>query len=175
MTRQLDYLPLESRILTETLTGNVQYGGAGFYYALWGAGLPPQEVITAKLQIAQEIIYCSIILFIKVSMLCLYLRVFIEPWQRKLCYILIVVSIVFAIGSFVLILTQCVPLYLVWDWSTHDGQCFDRNAFRTFAASVPNLISDVILLLLPIPALRKIQLFWKDKIGLILTFLAGSR
>jgi hypothetical protein len=40
--------------------------------------------------------------------------------------------------------------------------------------SIPNLATDVAMMVLPWPILAKLKIPWPDKVGLIFTFLAAS-
>lgn len=126
-----------------------------------------------KLTYAFANINCFSVIFPKLAMLCFFLRIFVEPWHRRVCYILMGVLAATAIATTVSNLTQCIPLMLVWDPTKAGGKCFNQKLFWAFV-SLPNIITDLIMLVLPAPVIWKIRLSWKDKVGLILTFAAGS-
>ncbi|MCJ1349794.1 hypothetical protein MMC31_008035 [Peltigera leucophlebia] len=70
-------------------------------------------------------------------------------------------------------LTQCIPLKVVWGPTEAAEKCFNQQLFWAFS-SLPNIITDLIMLALPVPVIWKIQLSWKDKVGLMITFGTGS-
>lgn len=84
----------------------------------------------------------------------------------------VLVATAFAI--FTANLIQCVPLGFARDVKEVAGaRCFRQQLFWSLI-SLPNIIIDLVMLALPVPVICKIQLSWKDKIGLILTFATGS-
>lgn len=79
-----------------------------------------------------------------------------------------------AVATFIANLIQCVPLEFAWAVKEVAGaHCFNHQLFWSLI-SLPNIITDIVILALPVPVICKIQLSWKDKIGLILTFATGS-
>lgn len=84
------------------------------------------------------------------------------------------VQIATAVANFIANLVQCVPLEYAWDAKEVAGaHCFKQELFWSLI-SVPNIITDLIMLALPVPVICKIQLSWKDKVGLIFTFATGG-
>ena len=66
---------------------------------------------------------------------------------------------------------NCIPVDKYWKPKL-SGTCIDTyEAF--LGASIPNLITDFFLLLLPLPMLWRLHISWRSKIGLILVFLCG--
>ncbi len=79
-----------------------------------------------------------------------------------------------AVATFIANLTQCVPLEFAWDVIEVAGpRCFNQKLFWSLI-SLPNIITDLVMLALPVPIIFKIQLSLKDKVGLMLTFATGS-
>ena len=109
----------------------------------------------------------------KISMLCTFLRIFVEKWQRNACYVLIFILLGTLLGDIVANFVQCVPLPYLWDKTIEGGYCFNQNGYWRWG-TFPNIITDICLLLLPIPTVWKIQLSFKDKIGVLVTFLLGG-
>jgi len=65
----------------------------------------------------------------------------------------------------------CRPLALNWD-STIEGTCGDRNTVYVSAGAL-NVVTDFMVMALPIPHIIKLQLAWRRKAGLILMFSLG--
>ena len=79
-----------------------------------------------------------------------------------------------AVATFIANLIECVPLESAWDVKVVAGAyCFNLQLFWLLI-SLPNIITDIVILVLPVPVICKIQLSQKDEIGLILTFATGS-
>lgn len=123
-------------------------------------------------------IYFPSVMFPKLAMLFFYLRIFIERWQRRACYLLMGILVATAVAAFIANMMTCDPVRFQWGDSLvgEDGgapHCFKQQLFWSLI-SLPNVITDLIMLALPVPVICKIQLTWKDKVGLIFTFATGS-
>lgn len=66
---------------------------------------------------------------------------------------------------------NCRPFSSFWNRKVHSHCTMDiMTAFRFY--SIPNITADIIVLLIPLPALRKLQVGIMTKIGVYLTFLS---
>ena len=72
----------------------------------------------------------------------------------------------------VAVVFSCYPIAFFWD-KTLDGDCSQQVAFWYSNPSL-NLVTDIWLLLLPIPAIRALQLPRRQKLGLFLVFMLGG-
>ena len=126
-----------------------------------------------KTQFAIELIYISSFTFSKLSMLHLYLRIFNTKIPRYITYGLIAFMWLTWLGESLSAIFQCTPTRYVWDKSITNGHCVQQVRLWQFW-SVPNIVSDVAMLTLPMPVVWKIQTRTIQKVGLALTFLLGS-
>jgi hypothetical protein len=69
-------------------------------------------------------------------------------------------------------ITQCRPTSKLWD-ITIEGKC-NNPSLHYGLAGLPNIISDVILLILPIRIVWNLSLEKATKVGVLATFLAGN-
>lgn len=109
----------------------------------------------------------------KISILCLYLRIFVKRGTRIACYVLIGVITANWIAFSIADIFQCTPVAYQWDKSIAHGTCFNDTLFSR-ASSVPNIITDVVMLVLPIPVLWRLQTSTVRKLGLTVVFFTGS-
>ncbi len=66
---------------------------------------------------------------------------------------------------------NCIPVDKYWKPKL-SGTCTDT--YEGFlAAAIPNFVTDVFLLLLPLPMLWRLHISWRSKIGLIFVFSCG--
>ncbi|KAI1654854.1 hypothetical protein F4813DRAFT_197837 [Daldinia decipiens] len=151
----------------------VARGGAGKHLVYWEIHNPKIIPIYLKLQTASEFLYMLDVSLPKVCIIILYLRIFTERWIRLITKIVlgIVISNYVAIGI-IAVLVVCRPFAYKWD-KTIDGHCSDlMNSYRY--TSLPNIITDVAILILPFPMLYKLQVSPARKFGIFLTLLTGS-
>jgi hypothetical protein len=66
-----------------------------------------------------------------------------------------------------------MPIAYAWDKTIEGGKCFDFRAFAT-SSSVPNIVTDVAVLFLPIRTVTELRISIGRKAGLMLIFLTGS-
>jgi hypothetical protein len=68
----------------------------------------------------------------------------------------------------------CVPPKAFWDKSVKNPRCeVDNNAFL-WSISIPNIMTDVALLLLPVPYVMKLSTSWSQKRLILGTFFLGG-
>ena len=147
----------------------LQHGGAGRH----AIALHPNVVIRwLKLDVAEEFIYNFSIMFPKLSILCLYKRVFSTRPYRYAIYTLGAVVIFTCVVGQIVGLTICRPFAYIWDKSIPNGQCGDIPAAYRYI-SIPNLLTDVGILILPLYGVWHLHTKVIHKLGLSLTFLTG--
>ncbi|KAL3421569.1 hypothetical protein PVAG01_08015 [Phlyctema vagabunda] len=108
----------------------------------------------------------------KTSILLQYLRVFVGTRIRFACWFSIGVVFCYAMWAIFSNLFACTPIAFTWDKSLH-GHCIERKFLWLFNASF-NIISDVVILVLPMPVLSSLKLPRKQKFVLMAIFAAGG-
>lgn len=75
----------------------------------------------------EEYLYTFLVVFTKISVLFLYIRIFTFPKFRLACYILISVVAAFGISCWVSTGFNCTPITSMWmGWDgQHTGRCID--------------------------------------------------
>ncbi|KAL8655468.1 MAG: hypothetical protein Q9210_000866 [Variospora velana] len=94
-----------------------------------------------------QVVYKIVVGFNKISILMLYLRIFISKPFRLACYINLGIVAAFTIGSTVATILQCIPTKASWDKSI-EATCIDSATFWV-AFAVINILTDAIILFLP--------------------------
>lgn len=147
-------------------------GGAGYHVEA-----VPVTTFQAWLKLSKvlEFTYTLAVMFSKLAALCLYYQVFEVPTYRRIVIGIGVIIILQGVISFILAFTICRPFRYFWTQAVdpEDGSCGDVMMFyKTY--SIPSLLTDLAMLVLPWPVVLRLQMPTAEKIGLILTFLAGS-
>ncbi|KAI7282918.1 hypothetical protein KC345_g3230 [Hortaea werneckii] len=125
-----------------------------------------------------EFLYIATLSITKISILSLYLRIFpstVSNRFRIATFTLMAISIIYAIVLEFIILFSCEPIDYFWHmWDgEHEGNCLNTNA-EIFAGAGVNIAIDIVILVLPIPKLLGLEVSFKKKIGICLTFLVGG-
>ena len=147
----------------------LRYGGAGRHTV----ALNPSVVIRCvKLDNAAATLYNFSILFPKLTILNLYARIFSTRPYRYAIYSVGSIMILTCIAGQIVILTLCRPYAYSWDKSIPNGSCGDIPAAYRYI-SLPNLLTDFCILVLPLHGVWRLHLETINKIGLSCVFLLG--
>ncbi|KAH9887437.1 hypothetical protein F4778DRAFT_426695 [Xylariomycetidae sp. FL2044] len=111
--------------------------------------------------------------FTKLSLLYFYLNLSPQRWWKIACYVVVaLVAIYTPIITFLLFL-GCNPVSKAWDTSVAGGSCVSFPLLY-IATSVSNIVTDILLFLLPIRMIIGLQMGQKQKIGAMVLFGIGS-
>ncbi|KAL5370871.1 hypothetical protein DPSP01_014623 [Paraphaeosphaeria sporulosa] len=149
-----------------------QIGGVGYHVAT----LPVSTFQTwLKLSKVLEFTYTLAVMFGKLAALLLYYTIFNIRVYRRIIIGIGVIIILQGIVAVVLAFSICRPFRYFWMQAAdiNDGDCGDVMLFYK-SYSIPSLVTDVMMLVLPWPILVKLKIATAEKVGLILTFLAAS-
>ncbi|KAM6505392.1 hypothetical protein FSOLCH5_014612 [Fusarium solani] len=124
-----------------------------------------------------ELFYYLNQLSLKLSILCFYWRVFSSSnYMRRSIQIIGCSILLWFIASFLVAILQCVPVEAAWDpvaKAKPGVKCVNLNGFF-FGTSVPNIIADLVLVLLPIQQVLQLNINMTQKIFIIFFFLLGG-
>ncbi|KAF2190025.1 hypothetical protein K469DRAFT_448133, partial [Zopfia rhizophila CBS 207.26] len=157
---------------------DIAYGGVGYHAPRIAAESPEKIIVWAKFTIIFPLLYYPGVALPKLSILALYFRVFgnlQNPIPRKICWFTGALIVGNCIGNMVPAFLICRPLNYVWNKNLEGGGTCDIQVSVWWRwSSLVNIITDVIMLALPVPAILKLQAPKKVKAGLAATFITGS-
>ncbi|KAI4225425.1 MAG: hypothetical protein L6R36_003909 [Xanthoria steineri] len=136
--------------------------------------VPPADlIIEGQAFYASEIIWATSIPIIKLSILLLYIRIFGRlRYFKNLAYIIGIFSVCWGIMVILVCALQCRPVQFTWDKSVK-GTCINAPLFFIIG-SAPNVLTDFVLLVLPLPAVWNLHTTRAQKISLTGIFMLGS-
>lgn len=70
-------------------------------------------------------------------------------------------------------LFACNPIQRSWDVTITEGSCIDRPKLYIAIAAL-QIMSDIGLIIMPIPMIYRLQMPLRQKIGLLVMFVIGS-
>ncbi|KAI9901072.1 hypothetical protein N3K66_002889 [Trichothecium roseum] len=109
----------------------------------------------------------------KLAAVALYLRIFPSAGFRLWSLGAAALVVAWSVASVGATVFQCVPIRAAWDRSAAEGAtCIDSASFWV-AYAVMNVLTDVLVLVLPIPPLVKLQMGWRSKVMLLIAFGFG--
>ncbi|PYH91595.1 hypothetical protein BO71DRAFT_385254 [Aspergillus ellipticus CBS 707.79] len=130
----------------------------------------------AKCLYAAPIIYSAACCFPRIILLTLYQRI-VEKHNpyRIACYALMTIIIAFAVADMMAGAFECWPVACLWDKdrTIANGHCDNIPQFYRWG-TLPNIIIDLMMLILPQPIVWTLQVQKPVKLGLAATFPTGS-
>lgn len=111
--------------------------------------------------------------FAKLSLLLFYRRLSPQQWLRWSVYAVMVFITAYSVALMFTLIFACKPLKKNWDITVTEGECLNKAMIYLATAGL-NALTDIILLILPIPMIVKLQVPRVQKIGLIIIFCIGS-
>lgn len=158
------------------LLGDVIYGGVGLHANRVKAEDPHKLVTWAKMAFILAFMYPPAVALPKLSILALYFRVFdtrVNPISRIICWVIGTIIVGNCAANVLVTFGMCRPIAYLWNSTIPGGMCFDINAWWRWA-SLANILTDVVMLVLPVPTILRLQVPKKVKAGLAVTFTTGS-
>lgn len=141
--------------------------GIGFQFA---ETLPNLETIL-KMLVAYELIYATSISTIKISVLLFYLRVFVNRGLRTATKVALGLVGLWSIGNILQVFLICRPFEKTYSL-TAEGSCGNQVA-SFIAIGAFNIVTDIIILTLPLPTVWALKMSTPAKFGLTGIFLVG--
>lgn len=126
-----------------------------------------------QIVLVAAIVYVPALAFAKVSLIVLYHRIMNRTTLYKWAlYILSGIVCGYSIALVLALIFACNPIAKSWDVSITGGSCIDRNGVY-IATAVTNIITDLALILLPVPVVITLQMPRIQKVGLLMLFTIG--
>lgn len=151
-----------------------EVGGVGRHTAFNQVAQPKALIGWAQCILAFEMIYFISVALPKLSIICLYLRIF--NWKGALQNSARVLFVLTSMTSLSLVgaaCFQCRPLAFWWDKTIKGGVCFDVQAFF-HAQALPGAILDLAIMALPVSTIWQLKLPTIKRLALLGIFIIAS-
>ena len=122
---------------------------------------------------ALSMLYAPSAVLPKFAVIGFYLRIFTSRGMRLTCYAMAVLLTASWIVTIFAITFACTPVKYQWNRGLTGGSCVNVSPIY-ISTSAPNLLTDVIILFLPMPTVWQLKLPMMTKFGVMGVFLAGS-
>jgi len=122
--------------------------------------------------LVEPIAYTLAVTFSKGAILYFFLRIFHTGTTRYITYAVAVIVTAHAIAAILVSLFQCRPLSLLWAIDRHGCTTNITMFFRW--NSIPHVITDITMFILPIPQVWSLRTSVRVKVGITFTFLTAS-
>ncbi|KAF4632621.1 hypothetical protein G7Y89_g5501 [Cudoniella acicularis] len=151
---------------------SLQNGGVGYHQAYLQFNYPWKIRRWLQELYALTFIYNFSAILPKLAILILYKRLFGTSRARYSIYALFTILSLYALILTVLELGTCWPIAANWD-TIPGSRCLNKRVVATWI-TIPNIVTDIWMLILPTPIIWKLHAPKRLKIGLSFTFLVGS-
>ena len=81
--------------------------------------------------------------------------------------------VLWCLAHVITVIFSCRPIAFAWDKTIQGGKCINQNNF-SYGTSAANFLTDIAVLILPIPWLVKLQMQPGKKVAVAGIFLLGS-
>ncbi|KAI9883595.1 MAG: hypothetical protein M1823_004631 [Watsoniomyces obsoletus] len=125
-----------------------------------------------KAVFAYELLYFLCLATVKISILEFYRRIFPTFPARVAIFSVLAFVIALIVASVALVIFQCTPVSYFWNRMSQ-GRCI-QQIDAIIGISVPNIVSDVAILVLPMPIIWHLRIPKVHKVALTGVFLLGG-
>ncbi|MCJ1455501.1 hypothetical protein MMC28_005856 [Mycoblastus sanguinarius] len=122
--------------------------------------------------ITAESFYTVSIFAIKLSILFLYRRIFPQRWFKHTLIVLGGFIVAYTLAQVFYVIFQCVPISSAWN-PNETGKCVPYGSLA-LAMGIVNILTDITMLILPIPLLWKLNVSGTRKWMLTVMFSLGG-
>lgn len=119
-----------------------------------------------------EFLYATCLGCTKISLVITMMRVFFVRKFQIAAWAVITMCFMWMLFTILIGLFICWPVPMNWNANTEGGRCGDQmTAFA--AVGVVDLVTDLAIIILPVPMSLSLQLKWRHKMALLVVFGAG--
>ena len=154
------------------MLGSTSWAGTGRHYSVLAQTDPAKLIGWAKYETPTTVLYVWAATFPKLAVLAFYYRIFELSIYRNSIKVIASVILATWISETIVCFASCQPFAYRWDKTIPSGHCIDKKAFYTWG-SLPNVITDIAMLILPLPIVYRLQMPRKAKTGLYVVFTVG--
>ncbi|KAK0656953.1 hypothetical protein B0T16DRAFT_452461 [Cercophora newfieldiana] len=157
---------------TATGVAGVYKGGMGRYLVVNMINGPQYLANTLLLFYISEYFYFTCVLFIKASVLAMYLRIFPTRFIKIGVYVLGTYVVLLWVASIFVVIFQCTPVQKAYNPYIKEGWCLSIVSWF-LGAAIPNIISEILILILPTREIWKLQVPRPQKLAICGVFAVG--
>lgn len=152
---------------------SIKHAGVGYHIPYLLETAPYKVTLWGKYLVAISILYFGSFNIPKLAILALYHRLFPQKNIRIAIHILMGVLVTQTISVVVAAFCACKPFAANWSSTLPGTVCINKEALFIWS-SFPNIVTDIIMLVLPIRIVWNLHISNRLKLGLTITFIVGS-
>ncbi|KUI68427.1 hypothetical protein VM1G_03693 [Cytospora mali] len=127
----------------------------------------------ANVRVANTYMTVLSLFFAKVAIVLMYKRLFgVYKWLRYICYAILTIDLVVHGGSLIAISVACTPFNQSFLFSWLE-RCDDTAYLVDMINAVLAVFNDVVIFVLPLPAILRLNMPHRKRLGLVAVFMFG--
>ncbi|KAJ5781183.1 hypothetical protein N7457_006343 [Penicillium paradoxum] len=171
-----DYLVILSLILVNgfsALAYTITYYGLGDHQR--NVIARGDLVVWLKIYYAALCSYLVVAAAVKLSLIAFIMRVFPQRYVQRIGYGIIAFIVAFTLSGELLLAFQCKPVHAFWDKTILTAECFTNDTLFaiTMYQGVLMFICDVVIIVLPMPAIWRLHMALKKRLLIFFLFSFG--
>ncbi|KAF2665481.1 hypothetical protein BT63DRAFT_66879 [Microthyrium microscopicum] len=127
--------------------------------------------VSELIQYLTQICFIILMTFSKLSALVTYLRASSRTKYNRFVWATMIIVALWGISFLFATIFQCTPIHLYW--TSKDGKGCTNEDIRLLLATVVNIITDIMVVLMPIPIIMKLHFPLREKITLGILMCLG--
>ncbi|BCS04486.1 putative integral membrane protein Pth11-like [Aspergillus luchuensis] len=133
----------------------------------------PQKNLTVYFKIgwSNSFVYTLCVMFIKLSILAVYKRLFAARSMKIAANVVAVIVVLWAVSISIGGVLNCVPVQKFWDRPV-PGHCVNTVGYY-YGQQIPNILTDVVLLIMPLKSVWELPISKTQRLLLSGVFLVG--
>jgi hypothetical protein len=120
-----------------------------------------------------EVLHPAAVAFPKLLVVLLYLHILTNKYERMAAKVLVMLILATWFSYTIAAMFQCTPFAFNYDKTVPNGKCFNVAAYAN-SSSVPNIFTDLAVLVLPLRTVWGLKISVGRRVGLLIIFLIGS-
>ncbi|KAL3466059.1 hypothetical protein BJX64DRAFT_296442 [Aspergillus heterothallicus] len=158
------------------------FSALAYTITYYGLGVHQQDVIERgdlvdwlKIYYAALCSYLIVAAAVKLSLVTFIMRIFPQRYVQRVGYGIILFVAAFTISGELILAFQCKPVRAFWDKTIITAKCFSTDILFaiTMYQGVLMFVCDVVIIVLPMPAIWKLQMALKKRLLVLFMFSFG--
>lgn len=146
--------------------------GYGLGSHVWEPMSPEGLMVSLQLVFAEGIMYNVSLMAIKIALFAQYYRLISQTEYRIPSLVLASLVAAWCLGMVFIVVFGCYPVQAAWDLTITDRDC--TTASRGIIIGIGNVVTDFILIMLPVPIVWTLKMKTSQKLAVLGIFGIGS-
>ncbi|KAK8029248.1 hypothetical protein PG991_006304 [Apiospora marii] len=144
----------------------------GLGHHIWEPMSPARLMTSLELVFVEGVMYNISLMAIKIALFAQYYRLIAQTEYRVPCLVLAALVVAWCLGMVFIVVFGCYPVQAAWDFTITEKDC--TTASHGIVIGIGNIITDFILIMLPVPIVWTLKMKTSQKLAILGIFGIGS-